>query len=241
MSFLPPDQLTELCWLAGISDKEIRSDLIRGLIKDENDYTSNFTSTLRRNINSHSQTGLTATSFLLSHSEEREVGADATIVLTRGSESKVALFEAKWPRFSKPGYGWDYDQTVSGTSHYSGQLERQKKWLHHFAIFEMFYSEEPFQTKQPYLTPFGSSCVWHQEAEAFRQSRNQPDSVWPQAELQKLLSAHHVGIETIMLAFGLCQKGQPLQTAEAEAIGREFRLPARVLSINASTDHRFET
>ena len=234
MSFLPQDQLLELCWLAAISDKEVRSDLIRGFIKDENDYTSNFTSALRRNINSHSRTGLTATSFLLSHSEERRIGADATIILTKGRESKVALFEAKWPRFSRPGYNWDYDQTVPITSHFSGQLERQKKWNHQFAIFEIFYSEERFETKQPYLTPFGSSCVWHQEAEAFRQIRTEPNLVWTQAELQSLLSVHHVGIEKVMWAFGLCQQGKPIHMVEAEAIGREFRLPARVLSITAS-------
>lgn len=159
MSFLDPIQLKELAHLASLSDREVRSDLAIGAIKDENDYTSNFTSALRRNINSYSQSGLSATSFLLPHGDEREVGADAAIVLSRGNESKVAVFEAKWPRFANPGYAWDYAQTATGLSHFSDQLERQKRWQKTFAIFEMFYSEHPFGTQPSFLDPSGSACV----------------------------------------------------------------------------------
>jgi hypothetical protein len=69
MSFLDPIQLEELAHLALLSDREVRNDLAKGAIKDENDSTSNFTSALRRNINSCSQSGLSATSFLLQHSD----------------------------------------------------------------------------------------------------------------------------------------------------------------------------
>jgi hypothetical protein len=85
MKFLSAGQLDELKRFATLSDMEIRGDLARGYIKDENDYTSNFVSALRRNINAYGRSGLSATSFLLTHGQEREWGADAAIILTRGN------------------------------------------------------------------------------------------------------------------------------------------------------------
>lgn len=233
MSFLPPPQLRELLSFAVIADKEARSDLSRGFIRDENDYTSNFTGAFRRIINSNSQTGLTATSFVLEHPEEREIGGDATIILSRGSESKVAVFEAKWPRFSIPGYQWDYEQTASGLSHFSDQLERQKRWTKQFAVFEMFYCEYPFGSEPAYLDEFGSSCVWQEEAEVFRTNRPHPDAVWSQQELQRLLHSNRKGISAVINEFGLCKKGQPIPMIDPVGIGREFRLPQKLLAITA--------
>lgn len=234
MSLLPRDQLLELVHLATLSDKETRSDLAGGFIKDENDYTSNFTGSLRRNINTYSQTGLSAISFLLTHGEERECGADAAIILSRGSQSKVAIFEAKWPRFKSPGYAWDYAQTASGLSHYSDQLARQRKWPHMFAVFEMFYNEYAFGTQPPFLDQEGSSCVWYEDADSFKAGRTNPDAVWSQDDLKTLLKAKQTTIGGVMAAFGLCTKGQPIHMAEPEAVGREFRLPRQVLAIKAT-------
>lgn len=234
MSFLPPDQLRELIHYASIADKEARSDLSLGFIKDENDYTSNFTGALRRIINSNSQTGLSASSFLLQHREERETGADAAIILSRGNESKVAVFEAKWPRFATAGYQWDYEQTASGLSHFSDQLERQTHWRGLFAVFEMFYCEHAFGAQPPFLDDDGSSCVWHDDTNAFRKHRSNPESVWSQAELQKLLAAKKVSIAEVMQEFGVCNQGRPIPMVGAAEIGREFRLPNRLLAINAS-------
>src|SRR6185437_2725485 len=103
------------------ADKEARSDLIAGVIRDEDDYTSNFTGALRRNINSHSQTGLRATSYMLSTTEERRSGCDATIILSTNGMDKVALFEAKLPRLANGAGVWDYPQTSTGLSHFSDQ------------------------------------------------------------------------------------------------------------------------
>ena len=236
MSFLPPDQLNELIHFATIADKEARSDLSLGFIKDENDYTSNFTSALRRIINSNSQTGLSASSFLLQHTEEREMGADAAIILSCGKESKIAVFEAKWPRFMSSGYQWDYAQTASGLSHFSDQLERQTHWRGLFAVFEMFYSEHPFASQPPFLDANGSSCVWHDDTDAFRKQRPDPDAVWSQAELQKLLTTKRVSIAEVMLEFGICNQGKPIQMVGAAKIGRQFRLPQRLLAIDANIE-----
>lgn len=52
MRSLEDPQLKELAHWAVLSDREgVRSDLAICAIKDENDYTSNFASALRRNIN----------------------------------------------------------------------------------------------------------------------------------------------------------------------------------------------
>ncbi len=233
MSFLDPVQLKELAHLASLSDREVRSDLAIGVIKDENDYTSNFTSALRRNINSYSRSGLSATSFLLQHGEEREVGADAAIILSRGNESKVAVFEAKWPRFASPGYAWDYAQTATGLSHFSDQLERQKRWHKSLAVFEMFYSEHPFGTQPSFLDESGSSCVWHEDTNAFRMQRTRPDEVWSQNDLERLLTVKRVSVSDVMTEFGLCNQGTPIPISEPRAIGEQFRLPSRVIAVKA--------
>ena len=236
MSFLSRKQLDELIRFAFYADTEARSDLIHGFIKDENDYTSHFTSALRRNINSYSQSGLSATSFLLPHIEERELGGDATIIISRGNESKVAILEAKLPRFTSVNYQWDYNQTASGVSHFSDQLERQTRWSGTFAIFEMFYCEYPFGKQPAFLDDRGSSCVWHEDAQNFRASRSNPDHVWSQGELQTLLQQNGTNIPSVMYQFGECAKGKVIRMAQPEAIGREFRLPPRILAITAALE-----
>ena len=164
------------------------------------------------------------------------MGADAAIVLSRGSESKVAVFEAKWPRFMTPGYQWDYAQTASGLSHFSDQLERQTHWRGQIAIFEMFYSEHVFGTQPSFLDPDGSSCVWHDDTDTFRKHRPKPEGIWSQAELQKLLTTKRKTISQVMNEFGLCNQGKPIRMVDPAEIGREFRLPPRLLAINASIE-----
>ena len=128
-------QIGELSRFAYLADKEIRSDLILGFIKNENDYTSNFTGNLRRIINSHSRTGLSATSLLLGSSEEQRLCCDATIPIQSNGNIKVVIFKAKWPRLASPGYRWDYPKTATGISHFSDQLDRQSKKIGMLAIF----------------------------------------------------------------------------------------------------------
>lgn len=48
----------ELCWFAYTADKEARSDLVRDYLRNEDDYTFNFTGALRRITNSNSKMGL---------------------------------------------------------------------------------------------------------------------------------------------------------------------------------------
>ena len=234
MSFLPPKQLHELAGFAFIADKEARSDLAAGYIKDENDYTSNFTGALRRIINSNSHTGLSATSFLLSHGEERQSGADAAVIVSKGKYSKVALLEGKWPRFARSGYLWDYAQTSSGLSHFSDQLDRQQKWNGTFAIFEMFYCEYPFKKQPAFMDDDGSSCVWHDEAVRFCGTRSNPTAIWMRDELSTLLQRTRLSIKDVVTNFAQCHRGIPIPMVDPHAIDREFRLPDQVLAVTAS-------
>lgn len=233
-------QIDELSHFAMLSDTEIRSDLSSGYIKNENDYTSNFTGAFRRNINSYTQTGLTATSMLLSSQHEQQMGCDATIIITSGGESKIAIFEAKWPRLSKQHYQWDYSQTSTGLSHYSDQLKRQKRHNGTLAIFEMFYCEFPFNKQPAYMQDRVSSCIWHDDAMLFNNNRTKPDSIWNQADLISMLQKGNLEIGNIIRAICKCEKGKPIRMDNAESIVMEFRLPTNILYIDTNTDHEHQ-
>lgn len=236
MNFLNQKQLVELASLVTAADQMTRLNLTRGLIRDENDYTSNFTGTHRALIASNARSGLSAQSFLLPTREEREIGADAAIILSNGRESKVSVFEAKWPRFGTPGYEWDSKQKLTGKSHFSDQLERQKKWSPQLAVFEMFYNECPSQGQPTFLLPKGSSCVWHDDAQEFRDSRFSPDALWTQRDLEKLLRKNQVELSKIMIEFGRCNKGSPIRMLDPMTIAQEFDLPPIILSIVAKAE-----
>lgn len=229
-------QIDELSRFAMLADTEIRSDLSRGYIKNENDYTSNFTGAFRRNINSYTQTGLTATSILLDSNHEQQMGCDAAIIITSGGTSKIAIFEAKWPRISKSNYQWDYSQTSTGLSHYSDQLNRQKRNNGTLAIFEMFYCEFPFDKQPSYMTDRVSSCIWHDDAVLFKNNRTKPDSIWSQSDLIKMLQKGNLEIGNIIRSICKCEKGKPISMDNAESIAMEFRLPSNVLCINTNFD-----
>ncbi|QDE30942.1 hypothetical protein [Shewanella polaris] len=241
MFSLPSSQISELCRFAYISDKETRSDLSGGYISSENDYTSNFTGALRRIINANSQTGLVATSYLLQPPEERLMGCDATIIITCNGYYKIATFEAKYPRLSQTYYSWDYEQTSSGISHFSDQLERQKSFAGQHAIFEMFYCEIPFGKQPSYMQKETSSCVWHENAVMFDNSRTSPQKVWERSDLENLLKKGNESIATIMKAICECSKGKPNQSfGSIPTIAKEFSLFGNVLHI-ASNEQKTDT
>lgn len=232
MFTLPPIQISELCQFAHIADKEARSDLSGGYISSENDYTSNFTGAFRRIINANSQTGLVATSHLLQPLEERLTGCDATIIITCNGYYKVATFEAKYPRLAQTYYSWDYAQTSSGISHFSDQLERQKRFAGQHAIFEMFYCEMQFGKQPPHMQKETSSCVWHEDAVRYDNSRASPQKVWTRGDLENLLKRGNESIETIMKVICECTKGKPSQCfGSIPEIAKEFSLFGNVLHI----------
>lgn len=220
---------------ARVADYQVRSDLIIGAIASENDYTSNFTSTLRRLLNSHSLTGLSATSLVVQPKFERYSGTDAAFILQSGSFAKIALFEAKWPRFGQANYSWDSEQTAAGLSHFSDQLDRQSKLDRHFAIFEMFYCELPREHGPSFLNPHLSSCVWYREAAAFRVARREPNALWSQDELAAMLTGSRHDIGDMLRAVGECLEGKPLPSVDPMSTAREYGVSGSVLAIEAKS------
>jgi hypothetical protein len=234
MFFMPPNQIKELCKFAYLADKEARSDLVGGYIIGENDYTSNFTGGLRRIINSNSRTGLTASSHLLSPPDERLSGCDASIVITSNDYFKIVTFEAKFPRISQPYYSWDYAQTSAGLSHYSDQLERQKGFAGQHAIFEMFYCELPFGKQPTFMQNEVSSCVWHEDAVKYDNSRKTPKQVWNHRDIVGLLNAGNHSIDHMLREVCICSRGKPSKSfGDVPAIAREFSLYGSLLHISA--------
>lgn len=232
--FLPSPQTQELQNFATIADREARTDLAGGYLRGEDDYTSNFTGALRRIINANSQTGLKANSFLLQGSDERLTGTDAAIILVHGGSSKVALFEAKWPRFRTSNYAWDSKQRKTGTSHFSNQLNRQASLVPKFAVFEMFYCEYPLNcSSQPsFMQPNGSSCVWHDDAQKFSLNRASRRNRWTQSDLQSLLTQGTTSISDVIAKVADCLQGKVMATFDPHDIAREFPLPRRILTIS---------
>lgn len=237
---LTPTQIQDLAYLAFISDREIRSDLVIGMIKGEDDYTSNFTGALRRNINCYSKTGIKATSYALPSPIEQSVGCDATIIIQSNGYTKVALFEAKWPRFSKKHYAWDYLQTSTGLSHYSDQLDRQALQTSRFAIFEMFYCEYAFNTQPSHLQNEVSSCVWHHDAINYKNRRTKPDAIWKHADLDGMLKNGNLSIAEILIEVCSCKQGTPISIGEASNTIQEFRMSGNILVIEFNDTYEEE-
>ncbi|MCC7001303.1 MAG: hypothetical protein IT357_04030 [Gemmatimonadaceae bacterium] len=231
--FIPPDFADELLRFAAYADKEARGDLALGFIRDEDDYTSHFAGALRRNVNAHTALGLRASSYVLPQGLERRTGCDGAIIVTHSGFSKVALFEAKWPRVSDSGYAWDYAQTSTGLSHYSDQLSRQKRLRPEFAVFEMFYNEHSFGEQPPYMHDELSSCVWRDWAATYDAARPNLNSPWTQGDLKALLGAHPVTSITEVLAdLCECRAGAPIRSfGNTATFAGEFGIDGIVLEI----------
>jgi hypothetical protein len=241
MLSMPAAQINELCSFAHIADKETRSDLVGGYIVSEDDYTSNFTGSLRRIINSQSSTGLSASSHRLQPHDERLTGCDAIIFITSNGYFKIAIFEAKYPRISQPAYSWDYLQKSTSESHFSGQLDRQTRFASTLAIFEMFYCELPFGTQPRYMHNEGSSCVWHKDAVAFEAGRATPMGIWSSRDLVGLLSAGNYPIENIIRKICDCSQGKAKQyfgELRILDIARELSIFGHILHVAAHRERQ---
>lgn len=153
----------ELGRLIDVADMEIRKDFYNGYIVDENDYTSNLTSHIRKIINAALPLNVYAFSQKLPPTQERYWGADAMVLLVDHNSNlgKISFFEAKTDR-----QNWDYFQTSSTTSHFSTQLEKQTRATNlNFAVWEQFYTKKDINAPhQGYRNQVGSSCIVHQLA-----------------------------------------------------------------------------
>lgn len=201
------DVINQLADCAKRADRLVRADLVHGFVVSENDYTSNFTSALRREINSRAIPGVSAHSQVLTPSVEQKTGTDGCIIFRNQTKFKVGLFEAKWPRLSTHVNCWDSIQKSTTTSHFDYQLEKQASYLSStgYAIWEMFYTEEPYGAN-PLFPRFGSSCVWHADAFAISSKRIQTKP-WTDTELTSLLKTRKTNIGNVVKSICKCKKG----------------------------------
>ena len=224
----PPNVIYEVVGCAEWADRLVRADLIQGFVVNENDYTSNFTSALRREINSRSIPGLAAHSQVLTPTVERRTGTDGCIIFRNRTNFKIGLFEAKWPRLSTHTNCWDSLQKSTAMSHFDSQLKRQHSFPEP-AIWEMFYSEEPYGSN-PLFPHYGSSCVWHADAFATSSTRTQT-TPWTDAELTALLAASMRPIGDIVRSICECLEGQPYPVDTMQNHLRELGIKGKVLVI----------
>lgn len=233
MSLFPPTIIDFIKKSAYWADRSIRSELFLGLIADENDYTSNFTSEFRRQINAKAMNGLTAISYKVNGSIERKTGTDACIILSNNAEAKMCLFEAKLPRLSTKVNAWDSIQRSTNQSHFSGQLQRQGKYKSHFAIWEMFYCDYGFK-RQP--LPFGdyiSTCILHDEAINYDLIRANRNVAWTDYELIDLHNKARIyQIDELIESVCMCNIGTPTNAQNVLGLLSEMERTVNVLSIN---------
>lgn len=227
----PPSVIKEVVGCAEWADRLVRADLIRGFVVNENDYTSNFTSALRREINSRAIPGLAAHSQVLKPLVERRTGTDGCIIFRNRTHYKIGLFEAKWPRLSTHTNCWDSLQKSTAKSHFDSQLARQNA-LSGLAIWEMFYSEEPYGSN-PHFPHYGSSCVWHADAFAISSARTQT-TPWTDTELTTLLAASKLAIGDIVRSICECLKGKPHPADTMQNYLQELGIKGNVLVVNLS-------
>lgn len=232
----PIDIIKQIVSCAYWADRLIRADLIEGIIVSENDYTSNFTGALRREINARAIPGLSAKIQVLNPSAERKLGADACVILQNDREFKAGIFEAKWPRLSTHVNTWDSKQKSSGESHFHSQLQRQHMQRHYAAIWEMFYCEYPFGSHPSFFPSEGSACVWHDDAYGFSSSRPSNFVPWADDELKELLESHTLSIAEVFEAMCTCKQGKPIPNGRYEKAFGDMGAPHEALIIKYSPD-----
>ncbi len=170
--------------LINIADMEIRQDFHNGYIVDENDYTSNLTSHIRRIVNAAMPLRVHTHSQKLPSSRERFWGADAMVVLIDRDTrlGKICFFEAKTDRAN-----WDYTHKPSLMSHFSSQLDRQTRAINsNYAVWEQFYTAESIH-KPLNVNRYqrGSSCIIHDLA--YRLYHPMPNTkVWTNSDIDLL-------------------------------------------------------
>lgn len=231
----PPDVIDQVVACANWADRLVRADLIKGYVVTENDYTSNFTCALRREINSRCIPGLVAHSQVLTPKVERQTGTDACIIFRNPDFFKVGLFEAKWPRLSTHANCWDSIQKSTSKSHFDSQLKRQHD-ISGTAIWEMFYSEEPFGMNS-HFPGYGSACIWHRDAYAASSTRTQTVP-WTDAELTALLAGHMRGIGQIVQAICECAEGQRYPVDMMQSHLLDLGMKGSVLVIDTPIPHQ---
>jgi hypothetical protein len=186
-------------------DVNCRIELEREILVSERDYVTALTTRIRDeigrhfNLRSHAQT--------LRPRVENENGVDGIIVFKSGNEIKAGIFEAKRPQVLKANHRWDYLSSRK-LSHFSEQIEKQRKWRGQLALWEMFFNEGPKGHESPPFEFFGSSCVWHDNAYDFMNKQGLIFNCWNTAKLKQLLNSDCVNFYSIIFDMISCKAGK---------------------------------
>lgn len=200
--------------LINIADMEVRQDYHNGFIVDENDYTANLTSHIRRIVNAALPLNVYTHSQKLPPSQERLWGVDAMVILIDHDtkRGKISFFEAKVERAN-----WDYIQKSSSLSHFSTQLNRQTHAIKcGYAVWEQFYSKESIRTSSlKHRAPKGSSCIMHDLAANLRQPLPNA-TIWKDADIDLLCqtqteSSLPITMGGVIRMICECQYGKPFK------------------------------
>lgn len=232
----PPHIIEVIVSCAFWADGLVRADLIEKVIVSENDYTSNFTSAFRREVNARAIKGLKARIQLLDGSQERSFGADACVIFENNSHSKVGVFEAKWPRLRTHSDCWDSRQKSTGRSHFDSQLERQRQLRPQVAVWEMFYCEFPFGLQPSYMPDHGSACAWHDDAYEFMQTVRGQSDPWQDWELVGLLEMRALTISDVVREMCQCTQGHPIPKGSELKVFGDLPPPRSALVISYDDD-----
>lgn len=235
----PKDIIDDISDCVAWADRLTRADLQAGIIVTENDYTSNFTSALRREIAGRNIPGLKARVQVINPRAERGNGADGCIILSNHTEFKVGLFEAKWPRLSTQVDAWDSAQKSTGKSHFDDQLARQQFAASRgVAVWEMFYSEHSFGEQPAYMPDVGSACVWHAHAVEASKRRIDKRKPWTDEELETLLRSASLDTASVVREICECTKGKPLPEQDYSAALSNYVMPEKALVVTYPTRTR---
>ncbi len=177
----------------------------------------------------------------LSKPEENKFGCDGMIILRIGGKYKVCLFEAKWPRLSKP-HIWDYLQK-DGTSHFNSQIRRQHIWRKTAAIWEMFLVDEDDYAVSPRgFDPEGATCVWHSLACQYNFPRSRTQ-IWQNPELRGLVGTvpkgfmgkdSGINIREMLLQVSRCRAGRKIASDSNQQITLRSTVGGQTVSISVA-------
>lgn len=169
-------------------DRLCRNELNHFNISSERDYVSNLGTHIRFPFGPFFHTKV-AISRTLPQNNESIFGCDSIIIFKKGNKAKLALFEAKWPRyFSVPNYQWD-SKNKKGISRFSSQIIRQSNWSKSGVyIWEMILNESPEGNLNPPFDEFGSSCLPFNEAKKYMDANKTPHTIlWNNIDLLSTL------------------------------------------------------
>lgn len=185
-------------------DAKCREELRTGILVSERDYVSALTTRIRIELIRHLPLNCYAQT--IDPQYEKKFGVDGIIVFRSADKIKAGLFEAKRPQVKQNNHRWDY-LSSRNISHFSEQIQKQRIWNNRLALWEMFFNEGQNGYQSPPYDFFGSSCVWHDNADKFMHKENLIFNSWTTSKLKDLLQTDGINFYTIIYDMISCRAG----------------------------------